>query len=101
MCIRDSYITDQNTAYPFASEFEADRITNCITYTVYSLYTEPSVRCIWQNTDCTVEPVDGGAAARYPGSCEASYTITAPSDAVIFINGFAVSREYITGEVTT
>lgn len=93
----DTYITKNNAKYPFASEFEANQITDCTLYAL-ELYSTPSVECIFENVSCLAETIDGGIGFHYPDGREATYTVAAPSEATVYINGIPLGKEYITSD---
>lgn len=93
----DTYITENNAKYPFASEFEANAITDCTAY-MLELYSTPSVECVLEDVSCTPETIDGGIGFHYPDGREEIYTINALSEASVYINGILVGKEYITSD---
>ena len=93
----DTYITKNNAKYPFASEFESNQITDCTLYAL-ELYSTPSVECIFENVSCLAETIDGGIGFHYPDGREATYTVAAPSEATVYINGIPLGKEYITSD---
>lgn len=98
--LSEEYITENNAKYPFASEFEVNSITDCTVYTL-DLFSAPTVECILQDVHCMAEAIDSGVGFHYPDDREVICTVTAPSDAAVYINGMLLGDAYITSDGKT
>jgi len=92
----ESYLVNENTPYPYASNFEKNVNLDADVYRVTGLYSAPAVTCSLDGRECPDETNADTVLFLHPDSNFAGYTIEAPTGAVLEINGITVDSSYIT-----
>ncbi len=89
-------ITESDTPYGFASVHEPAGTAFWDIYTVSGIYSTPDAVCTLNGEVCT-QTTDGTAVYfRYPESLTKTYTVTAPTDALVLIGGTTPDTACIT-----
>lgn len=96
--LTEDFLSDTSAAYGFAHPLEKNSAIPCETYTVVDLLAVPEVQCVLNGTACNGELMDGAWQFAYPASLEKTYTVTAPTDATVFVNDVALGQEYVVDE---
>ena len=91
----EQYLSKSNAAYSFTHPLESAASVACDEYTITNLLSVPDVRCMWNGIDCVGELVDGEWRFAYPDSMAKTYTISAPSEATLTVNGIVLDSTYL------
>ena len=93
----EQFLSSTDAAYGFAHPLEEADSIPCDMYTVRGLLAVPEIQCVWNGTACTGSVENNIWQFAYPVSGEKTYTISAPTDATVFVNGIALNQDYIIG----
>jgi len=85
----------ENVLYSFASPFEKNTKISSQLYQIDGLYSTPALKCTLNGTECVMKVENGVHWFLYPDSVSDTYTISAPADAAVTVNGVSVGKEYI------
>ena len=88
------YISESDMDCLFAHPLEKHIRSAYEMYTVADLLAAPDVQCVWNGIACSGELVDGVWHFAYPASALPTYTVVAPSDSVVQVNGYVLDDTY-------
>ncbi len=89
-------IKKKGLQYPIFGELEQTELPQCDLYELGVLYSSPELECFVGDKKCVSLERDGVIFFFAEGSAPQSYTVSAPEGATVYVNGIALSEEYIT-----
>ena len=96
--LNEQFLSSTDATYGFAHPLENADSIPCDMYTVRGLLSVPEIECVWSGTACTGSVENNIWQFAYPVSGEKTYTISAPTEATVVVNGTALNQEYIVDE---
>lgn len=96
--LNEQFLSNTDATYGFAHPLENADSIPCDMYTVRGILSVPKIECVWNGTACTGSVENNIWQFAYPVSGEKTYTISAPTEAIVFVNGTALNQEYIVDE---
>lgn len=96
--LNEQFLSNTDATYGFAHPLENADSIPCDMYTVRGLLSVPEIECVWNGAACTGSVENNIWQFAYPVSGEKTYTISAPTEATVFVNGTALNQEYIVDE---
>ena len=87
--------TSEVVLYPFASEYEKNVKITADLFRVSGLYAQPEVECTLNGVACEMREENGVRWFLYPTAQSNIYSVYAPADAVVTVNGVSVSSEQL------
>lgn len=94
--LHEQFLSETNSGYGFPHPLEVLIPIACDTYTITDILSAPEVRCLWNGIECDGKFSEGKWLFAYPDSEAKTFTISAPADALISVNGITLSNDYRT-----
>lgn len=89
-------ITGADIHYAYASVHVPAGSVSWDVYAVGDLYGKPAFSCVLNGESCPASAEGASVHFRYPDSMMKTYTVTAPADALVWVNGVELTGESIT-----
>ncbi len=91
-------VSETNVPSPLANKLEEDKIGNCDVYRLGTLYTTPEFYCDYDGGKYSVLHKDDGIHFFDASLAPKNFSVIAPSDADVFINGILLDKSYVSAE---
>ena len=88
--------SSETVLYPFASEYEKNVKITADLFRVSGLYAQPVLDCTLNGVVCERKEKNGVCWFLYPSAQSNTYSIYAPADAIVTVNGVTVSSGQMT-----
>lgn len=91
-------VSESNSPSPLANSFEENKIGNCDIYRLGTLYSTPEFECDYDGGRYSVLHKDDGIHFFDASLAPKSFSVVAPSEADIYINGVLLDKSYVSAE---